>query len=175
MRNTRLTILMLLFSSVLMYGCSEKKEPAQKTDAAAKSVESAVETPAEKKEAAPAAAPDVKVKAVEKKTQVTAAVKEAPKAPAPQVVDIAAGAAVFKMKCSPCHGVEGKGTTMAPALKGNDWVKGASNGEVADVILKGRQGKAKKYPNFFVDMPATKGLSEGEVNALVEYLRSNNI
>lgn len=193
MRNIRLAILTFILSSGLMYGCAEKKQPAEKAQEASSQIaESAREKPAEvrqapaaagetkekvaeKKDTAPAAVTEVKEKAVEKKAPVLAApVKEAPKVAAASVKAIEAGAAIFKAKCSLCHGVEGKGSTMAPAFKGNNWIKGASSADVADVIKNGRKGAAKKYANFFSDMPAIKGLAENDVNALVDYIRSIN-
>lgn len=175
-------------SSQIAESAGEKTAVVKQAPAvAAETKEKAVE----KKEAAPA--PEVKVKPVDKKAPVLAApvkeavatvkeavkgpvasVKEALKEPVAAVKDTAAGAAIFKSKCSLCHGAEGKGSTMAPAFKGNSWVKGASNADVADVIKNGRKGAAKKYKNFFVDMPANKGLAESDVNALVDYIKSIN-
>jgi hypothetical protein len=63
---------------------------------------------------------------------------------------------------------------MAPALKGNDWVKAASSADITGVIKNGRLGEAKKYPNFFVDMPASKAMAENDLNALAAYLKSLN-
>lgn len=193
MRNIRLAILTFILSSGLMYGCAENKQPAEKAQEASSSqiAESAGEKPAEvrqapaaaetkekvaeKKDTAPAAVTEVKEKAASIQAPVLAApVKEAPKVAAVSVKAIEAGAAIFKAKCSLCHGVEGKGSTMAPAFKGNNWIKGASSADVADVIKNGRKGAAKKYANFFSDMPAIKGLPENDVNALVDYIRSIN-
>lgn len=182
MRNIRLTILTFILSTGLIYGCTEKKEPVEKAKGASNQIaESAGEKPAVVKEA-PLVAVDTKEKAVEKKAPVlavpvkktVASVKEALKEPVTPVKNIEAGAAIFKAKCSLCHGADGKGSTMAPAFKGNSWIKGASNGDVADVIKNGRKGSAKKYANFFSDMPASKGLAESDVNALVDYLKSVN-
>lgn len=147
----------------------------------------------EKKEAAPAAVPEEKTKPASTQAPVlpvsvketvasvkeavkapVASVKEALKEPVATVKDTAAGAAIFKSKCSLCHGADGKGSTMAPAFKGNNWIKSASNADVAEVIKNGRKGTAKKYPNFFSDMPASKTLPESDVNALVDYLKSVN-
>ena len=140
------------------------------------------------KKAAPAVAVKaVEKAAVEKEAAVVVAVKTAGKAveekavavekaltPAPVAGDAAAGAGIFKMKCAPCHGPEGKGTTMAPALKGNAWVKAASATDITGVIKNGRQGKAKKYANFFVDMPASKAMPESDLAELAAYLKSLN-
>lgn len=171
---------------------SAGEKPAVVKEAPAAAVETK-EKAIEKKEAAPVAAPEVKVKTVDKKStalsvpvkeavasvkeaakEPVASVKEALKEPVAAVKDTGAGAAIFKAKCSLCHGAEGKGSTMAPAFKGNSWIKGASNAEITEVIKNGRKGAAKKYNNFFSDMPASKGLPESDVNALVEYLKSVN-
>ena len=63
---------------------------------------------------------------------------------------------------------------MAPALKGNAWVMAASTADLTGVITNGRIGKAKKYPNFLVDMPASKAMSEGDLSSLAAYLKSLN-
>ncbi len=59
---------------------------------------------------------------------------------------------------------------MAPAFKGNAWVKGAADAEVTDTILKGREGAAKKYKNFPMGMPKQK-LSDDEVKAVVAHIK----
>lgn len=195
MKNIWLTVLTFTLGVGLMYGCAEKKEPAEKAkEASSQAAESVgekvavVKDPAvaDKKEAAPAPAPVAKEKPAEKKAPVpvaavketlkepVASVKEALKAPVASVKATEAGAAVFKARCSICHGAEGKGSTMAPAFKGNSWIKAASSGDIADVIKNGRKGAAKKYANFFSDMPASKGMAEGDVNALVDYIKSIN-
>ncbi len=63
------------------------------------------------------------------------------------------GAAVFKSKCAPCHGADGQGTAMAPAFKGNAFVKSSADADIAAVIKNGREGAAKKYKNFAIGMP----------------------
>ncbi|MBI5810702.1 MAG: cytochrome c [Deltaproteobacteria bacterium] len=81
------------------------------------------------------------------------------------------GAAIYKAKCAACHGVEGVGTAMAPAHKGNEWVKKHSNDEVAAVIKNGREGAAKLYKNFVLAMPKA-ALADDEVKAVVDYLKT---
>lgn len=80
------------------------------------------------------------------------------------------GAAIYKAKCMPCHGPEGKGSAMAPAMTGNQFVKTASDQEIQDVILKGREGAAKKYKQFAIGMPAQK-LNEAETKAVTTYIK----
>ncbi|MFQ5465807.1 MAG: c-type cytochrome [Thermodesulfobacteriota bacterium] len=81
------------------------------------------------------------------------------------------GAAIFKAKCAACHGAGGKGTAMAPAFAGNEWIKGADKADIAATIKNGRQGAAKKYKKFAIGMPAQKAMPDGDVEALVGYLK----
>lgn len=81
------------------------------------------------------------------------------------------GAALYKAKCSMCHGAGGEGTAMGNALKGNDFVTAGSEKAIADVILKGRSGAAARYKQFSMGMPAMK-LNDADVNALAQHLKS---
>ncbi|CAG1064911.1 cytochrome c-L [uncultured bacterium] len=182
MKKISMAVLTLALGLGVITGCSEKKEPAEKAQTLQQApAPNVTEPPVEEKkvaeaatvatEQAPAPPPAVKDKTAVQKAPVQVAVNEAP---AQKPVDVEAGAALYKSKCSPCHGVEGKGTTMAPALKGNEWIKASSNADVTNVIRKGRQGSGKKYANFFVDMPPTKGLAETDEAVLIGYLRSLN-
>lgn len=80
------------------------------------------------------------------------------------------GAAVYKSKCMPCHGPEGKGTAMAPAMVGNQFIKAASDQELTDIILKGREGAAKQYKQYAIGMPAQK-LSDDETRSVIAYMK----
>ena len=80
------------------------------------------------------------------------------------------GAAVYKSKCMPCHGPEGKGTAMAPAMVGSQFIKTASDQELTDIILKGREGAAKKYKQYAIGMPAQK-LSDDETRSVIAYMK----
>jgi cytochrome c6 len=77
------------------------------------------------------------------------------------------GGALFKAKCAPCHGPDGKGdTSMGKMLKVRDLssadVQKQTNAELTAII---EDGKGK--------MPAYKGkLSSGEVKELVSFIRS---
>jgi mono/diheme cytochrome c family protein len=80
------------------------------------------------------------------------------------------GMAIYKAKCAPCHGADGQGTAMAPAFKGNAWVKGAADADVAGTIVNGREGAAKKYKQYAIGMPKQK-LADDEVKAVVAALK----
>lgn len=84
---------------------------------------------------------------------------------------MADGAALYKAKCQPCHGVDGKGTAMAPAFAGNEYIKTGTNEQITDVIVKGRQGAEKKYKQYAIGMPAQK-LTADEAKDVVAYLKS---
>ncbi len=77
------------------------------------------------------------------------------------------GGALFKAKCAPCHGPDGKGdTSMGKMLKVRDLssadVQKQTNAELTSVI---EDGKGK--------MPSYKGkLSGGEIKELVSFIRS---
>lgn len=83
----------------------------------------------------------------------------------------AEGMAIYKSKCQACHGVEGNGTAMAPAFKGNQHIKSNSDQQISYIILKGRSGAEKMHKQFTVDMPPQK-LSADELKAVVGYIRS---
>jgi len=79
---------------------------------------------------------------------------------------------LFKSRCQPCHGPGGKGTGIAPALAGNQFVQAARDQEMANSILKGRQGADRKYPDKYpAGMPPQK-LSEPELTSIVAYMKS---
>ncbi|HUJ30288.1 MAG TPA: cytochrome c [Candidatus Acidoferrum sp.] len=77
------------------------------------------------------------------------------------------GAALFKAKCAPCHGADGKGdTSMGKTLK----VRDLSSEEVqkqtdAELTAITENGKNK--------MPAYKGkLTDAQISDLVKYIRT---
>lgn len=80
------------------------------------------------------------------------------------------GAAIFKAKCVACHGNDGAGTAMAPAFKGNAFIKDSKAEDIAAVVKNGREGAAKKYKNFALAMPK-QTLNDDEVKAVVDYLK----
>jgi cytochrome c6 len=77
------------------------------------------------------------------------------------------GAALFKAKCAPCHGPDGKGETpMGKAVKardlGSDEVQKESDAQFTETISNGK-GK----------MPAYKGkLTDDQIKQLVSFIRT---
>jgi mono/diheme cytochrome c family protein len=80
----------------------------------------------------------------------------------------------FKETCGVCHGENGEGTPgLAPPLKGNAWVKGASNDDLAATITKGREGAAKRHKEIPGPMPANS-MSENRLKNVIAYLKEMN-
>jgi len=193
MKRTGLIILALVLGAGVVSGCAEKKQPAEKAQEAAvqapevkqetpsataapeeKAVEKAMEKAVEKKDEAVVAVKKAAVKVEEKVVEAAVAVEKAVEKPMSAAADTSAGEAIFKSKCSPCHGPAGNGTAMAPAFAGNDWIKSASAADIAGVIKNGRDGAAKRYKKFAIGMPANKSMAESDINALVAYIKSIN-
>ena len=83
------------------------------------------------------------------------------------------GAAIFKTKCAACHVAEGQGTPgMAPAFQGNEFIKKHSVAEISLVVKNGRAGAEKKYKEFAIAMPAQKTMSDDDVKAVVEHVKT---
>jgi mono/diheme cytochrome c family protein len=79
----------------------------------------------------------------------------------------------FKETCGACHGENGEGMKgLAPALKGNEWVKSASEGDLANTITKGRAGDAKRHKDIPAPMPANS-MSDSRLKALIAYLKGD--
>lgn len=75
----------------------------------------------------------------------------------------AAGQATFNSSCAGCHGLDGRGSDKAVNIAGNDKVRHLSDAQVAGIISDGVPGTG---------MPAFHNLTEGQIRAVVRYLRS---
>ena len=76
------------------------------------------------------------------------------------------GAAVFKKRCSMCHGPEGKGfsANKTPDFTSSGWQKSITDEEITESVKNGKKG---------TPMPAFGSkLSEDEVKAVVGHVRS---
>lgn len=77
---------------------------------------------------------------------------------------IALGERLFNITCTSCHGVNGYGTAMAPALNNALFLDSTSDAQIHQIIAMGVPGTV---------MPAwSSRLSEAQINALIAYLRS---
>ena len=80
----------------------------------------------------------------------------------------------FKETCGACHGENAEGTPgLAPALKGNAWVKGASDADIQATITKGRDGAAKRHKDIPSPMPPNS-MSENRLKNVTAYLKELN-
>lgn len=188
MKRIFLLISVLVLSAGVISGCAEDKKPVEKSEKAVEAVEGIKEKEAVTKEEPAGAAQDekeVKIKeevseaAVEVKEKAAEVEKGVPEevaretgaAPAGTVKVVVGAGPIFKAKCGACHGADGQGTSIAPAFKGNEWIKNSSAGDIAGTIKNGREGAEKRYKNFPMGMPAQKSLPDAEVDALVEHLK----
>ena len=80
------------------------------------------------------------------------------------------GAAIFKAKCAACHGQDGAGSAMAPAFKGNAFIKSGSEADITAVIKNGRNGAEKKYKQFAIGMPK-QTLNDDEIKSVVAVMK----
>lgn len=80
-----------------------------------------------------------------------------------------AGAAVFEMNCSSCHGAEGRGDPFvgAPNLTDAIWLYGGDEESVTETVMNSRFGV---MPAWSEDHRTGAGLSPDEVNAVAVYV-----
>ena len=72
--------------------------------------------------------------------------------------------ATFAAKCAMCHGANGEGKGTFPALNSGE-VQKLTDAQVADIIAKGKNGKASHAFE-------KKGLDEATIKGLVAYIRT---
>ena len=85
-------------------------------------------------------------------------------------------AGYYSMRCSSCHGARGEGTdnvapSLGPPLRGNALVQNAPVQVIAQIIRRGRSGKARIYNSHYPNMPAFGHEAVPDVEALVAYLK----
>ncbi len=76
------------------------------------------------------------------------------------------GAAIFKKRCSMCHGPEGKGfsANKTPDFTSAEWQKEMTDEQITEIVKNGKKG---------TPMPKFDGkLSDDEIKAVVAHLRS---
>lgn len=84
---------------------------------------------------------------------------------------------VYRLRCGACHGANGEGTDkewprLAPALKGNPFVKNAPAAAIINVIRLGRNGRERLYKESYPNMPAFGAEAVLDVDSLVQYLKT---
>ena len=73
-------------------------------------------------------------------------------------------AKTFGAKCAMCHGANGEGKGSFPALNSGE-VQKLTDAQIADIIAKGKNGKASHAFE-------KKGLDEATIKGLVAHIRS---
>jgi mono/diheme cytochrome c family protein len=82
------------------------------------------------------------------------------------------GDKAYHEHCSSCHGDWGQGIHIfGPPLKGDPFVVSGGADLIAKTIEEGRQGAFKHY-RAYSGMPVFNFLSDGEVDAIVDYLKN---
>ncbi|MDP2689750.1 MAG: cytochrome c [Deltaproteobacteria bacterium] len=81
------------------------------------------------------------------------------------------GEALFKSRCAPCHGNNGKGSSAAPPLRDNEFVGRASESELSGLIANGLPGEEKRFKEYPLPMPGFD-FSDEEMKAVTEHLKS---
>lgn len=84
---------------------------------------------------------------------------------------------VYRLRCSACHGANGEGTDrewprLAPALKGNPFVKAAPAAALISVIRLGRNGRERLYQESYPNMPAFGSSAVTDAEGLVRFLKT---
>jgi mono/diheme cytochrome c family protein len=83
------------------------------------------------------------------------------------------GEAIFKLKCTMCHGQNGEGIAIFPPLAGSEWVTGPEENLVR-IQLRGLMGpitvKGKVYNGM---MPANATMTDQDIADVLSYVRSN--
>lgn len=83
------------------------------------------------------------------------------------------GEAIFKLKCTMCHGQNGEGIAIFPPLAGSEWVNGPEE-NLVKIQLRGLMGpitvKGKAYNGM---MPANATMTDQEIADVLSYVRSN--
>ncbi|PYU96184.1 MAG: cytochrome C [Acidobacteria bacterium] len=77
-------------------------------------------------------------------------------------------AAIFKQKCSMCHGADGKGfaAIKTPDFTDPKWQESITDEKIVETIKNGKKGTPMP--------PFADKLKEDEIQALVKYIRSLN-
>lgn len=92
--------------------------------------------------------------------------------PPPASLSDADSAALYEQSCAMCH-YDGRDSQAAPALVGSPIVSGPA-GPLIRVTLHGQRNVSVVNGKLFGGiMPATQGLSDAEIAAIVSYVRNH--
>ncbi len=100
-----------------------------------------------------------------------------PPAPSPQppAAAMAAGEGLYRLRCAPCHGANGKGTPgLFPRLAGSAIVQAAKPETILRVIRAGARAAATEAAPTGAAMPAFAArLDDAEIAAIATYIRNS--
>lgn len=85
--------------------------------------------------------------------------------------DPAAGKELFNSLCYECHGVNGKGTDLGPALNNQGFLNVATDDFIKQTVMRGRAGTIMR-PFIKGDPDANVDLDESQINDVVAYIRT---
>lgn len=76
------------------------------------------------------------------------------------------GSAIYKQKCSMCHGLDGKGfpAIKTPDLTDHKWQTSKSDKEMTEVIKNGKKGTPMP--------PFADKLKDDEIQAVIKFIRT---
>jgi mono/diheme cytochrome c family protein len=87
---------------------------------------------------------------------------------------VAAGAGVYRLGCSACHGADGRGSAVFPPLAGNPNVRQPSAETLARVVLAGTHGAATKSAPTGQGMPSFAWkLDDAAIANVLTYIRNS--
>ena len=82
-------------------------------------------------------------------------------------------AKLFKIRCSNCHGVDGRGqTTLGKQLEVKDWKAGKTLKALSDDQIRKLVAEGTKAPDGKERMPAFKTLTSDQITSLIMHVRS---
>lgn len=89
-------------------------------------------------------------------------------------MQVQAGAAVYRLNCSACHGLDGKGSAIFPPLAGNSNVRQQSAETLARMVLAGSRGAVTRGAPTGQGMPSFGWkLDDAAVANVLTYIRNN--
>ncbi len=78
------------------------------------------------------------------------------------------GQQIYMARCAVCHGENGEGAGMYPALAGSEWVNGAPE-RLAAIILDGMEGRVGNYQAVMPGWGSV--LKDSEIAAVMTWVR----
>lgn len=85
--------------------------------------------------------------------------------------DPAAGKENFSAFCYACHGKDGKGTDLGPALNNQGFLNAASDDFIKQTIIRGRAGTVMR-PHIKGNPDAIADLDESQINDITAFIRT---